>query len=93
VVLPEALDPRVLKAAAELSARGLAKVVLLGEPDRVAAQARKLNVDISEVHQRGPGGPKRDILCLSRRTAWLRGRASSTPPFLVCASGPSGVET
>ena len=56
MVLPEALDPRVLKAAAELSARGLAKVVLLGAPDKVAAQARKLNVDISEVRQRGPGG-------------------------------------
>lgn len=48
VVLPEALDPRVLTAASELSARGLAHVVLLGKPDRVAAQARKLHVDISK---------------------------------------------
>ena len=45
-MLPEALDPRVLAAAAELSARGLARVVLLGKPERVAAQARKLGADI-----------------------------------------------
>ena len=48
VVLPEAMDPRVLTAASELSARGLAHVVLLGQPERVAAQARKLHVDISK---------------------------------------------
>ena len=48
MVLPEALDPRVLTAASELSARGLAHIVLLGKPDRVAAQARKLHVDISK---------------------------------------------
>ncbi len=48
VVLPEALDPRVLTASAELAARGLARVVLLGQPERVAAQARKLGVDIAK---------------------------------------------
>ncbi len=52
MVLPEALDPRVLKAAAELSARGLAKVVLLGEPGKVAARARKLHASILSVRQR-----------------------------------------
>ncbi len=48
MVLPEALDPRVLAASAELAARGLARVVLLGQPERVAAQARKLGVDIAK---------------------------------------------
>ena len=35
IVLPEALDPRILKAAAELLRRGQAHIILLGQPDAV----------------------------------------------------------
>ena len=35
IVLPEALDPRVLKAAAELLRRGQANIILLGQQDAV----------------------------------------------------------
>ncbi|BDA50565.1 phosphate acetyltransferase [Coccomyxa sp. Obi] len=48
VVLPESEDPRVLAAGQELTQRGLADIVLLGEPEKVTAQARRLNIDISQ---------------------------------------------
>ncbi|CAK0787083.1 hypothetical protein CVIRNUC_010299 [Coccomyxa viridis] len=48
IVLPEAMDPRVLAAAEELTARGLAKIILLGEAEPVQAEARRLGLDISQ---------------------------------------------
>mmetsp|Transcript_19763 Transcript_19763/g.42939 ORF Transcript_19763/g.42939 Transcript_19763/m.42939 type:complete len:805 (-) Transcript_19763:957-3371(-) len=47
IVLPEALDKRILAAASEVTQRGLARVTLLGDPAAVAAEAKKLGVDIS----------------------------------------------
>ena len=49
IVLPEATDARVLKAAEELTARGLANITLLGDPEPVQAEARRLGIDISQV--------------------------------------------
>lgn len=49
VVLPESDDPRVLAAAEQLTHRGLAHITLLGEPDKVSALARRLNIDVSQV--------------------------------------------
>ena len=49
VVLPEAMDARVLAAAEELTARGLAKIILLGDPEPVQAEASRLGIDISKV--------------------------------------------
>jgi hypothetical protein len=40
-------DPRVLKAASEVTLRGLAKITLLGDPVAVSAEAKKLGADIS----------------------------------------------
>jgi phosphotransacetylase len=37
----------VLKAASEVTLRGLAKITLLGDPANVAAEAKKLGADIS----------------------------------------------
>ncbi len=54
VVLPESDDSRVLAAAEELTHRGLADIILLGEPDKVTAQARRLDIDISQVRARQP---------------------------------------
>jgi phosphotransacetylase len=50
VLLPAVLqgkDPRVLKAASEVTLRGLAKITLLGDPVAVTAEAKKLGADIS----------------------------------------------
>ena len=46
IVLPEALDPRILKAAAELLRRGQARIILLG-------QEKAVQVRFSNRHQRG----------------------------------------
>jgi len=48
IVLPESNDPRVLTAASEVTHRGLAKITLLGDPDVVQAEAKKLGLDISK---------------------------------------------
>lgn len=47
IVLPEGTDARVLAAAAEATARGLARITLLGDPAAVHAEASKLGVDVS----------------------------------------------
>ncbi|KAF6251911.1 phosphate acetyltransferase [Scenedesmus sp. NREL 46B-D3] len=47
IVLPEGSEPRVLKAASEVTLRGLARITLLGDPVTVAAEAKKLGADIS----------------------------------------------
>ena len=49
IVFPEAMDARVLAAAEELTARGLAKIILLGDPEPVQAEARRLGINISTV--------------------------------------------
>ncbi|NPA29439.1 MAG: phosphate acetyltransferase [Epsilonproteobacteria bacterium] len=49
VVLPESDDERVLEAAELASARGLAKIVLLGRHDEVVARARRLGFSLEGV--------------------------------------------
>jgi len=47
IVLPETQDPRVLRAAASATARGLASIVLLGDPDKVRDDAQHLGADLA----------------------------------------------
>ncbi len=47
VVLPEGTEPRVLRAAERVLRRGVAEVVLLGEPDAVTSAAASAGVDVS----------------------------------------------
>lgn len=49
IVLPEGIDPRVVKAAADVRARGLAIPVVLGNPEKVAEIAKEKNIDISGI--------------------------------------------
>jgi phosphate acetyltransferase len=44
IVLPEGAEPRTLRAAVECARRGIARCLLLGDPDEVAAQARRLGL-------------------------------------------------
>ncbi len=46
IVLPEATEPRTLKAAAICAERGIARCVLLGDPDAVRHAARAAGVDL-----------------------------------------------
>jgi phosphate acetyltransferase len=49
VVLPEGTEPRTMRAAVACADRGIARCLLLGVPDEVAAQARHLGLQL-------PGG-------------------------------------
>jgi phosphate acetyltransferase len=49
IVLPEGTEPRTIRAAAACAERGIARCLLLGAPDEVAAQARHLGLRL-------PGG-------------------------------------
>ncbi len=49
IVLPESHDDRVLKAAEHLTKEKIAKVVTLGNPDKIQESVKKLNVDLTDV--------------------------------------------
>ena len=46
IVLPESEDERVIRAAAEILSEGIARLVILGEPDKVNMLATKLGVHV-----------------------------------------------
>ena len=46
IVLPESHDDRVLKAAQKLTSEGIAKVITLGNEDKIRARAKELEVDL-----------------------------------------------
>jgi len=48
IVLPEGTEPRTLRAAVECAHRGIARCLLLGVPDEVTAQARRLGLRLPE---------------------------------------------
>ncbi len=49
IVLPEAHDPRVVRAARKITDAGYARVVLLGKEDDVQALARQLGVNLNGI--------------------------------------------
>ncbi|MEA3465469.1 MAG: phosphate acetyltransferase [Thermodesulfobacteriota bacterium] len=49
VVLPEGYDDRMVEAAGQIVANGLANIVLLGDPDVLNAKAAELNVSLDGV--------------------------------------------
>ena len=57
IVLPEGLEPRILRAAEIISKRGVADVVLLGEPAELTDVAGRLGVDVSGVEIVSPRQP------------------------------------
>lgn len=60
IVLPEGVDPRVVKAAAVIHDRGIARPVLLGTADVVGKNAEDQGVDISGIEVIDPASsPKR----------------------------------
>ncbi len=54
IVLPEGEEPRVIQAAQILRRDALAEVVLLGDPDRIQAKARELQVTLEDVEVINP---------------------------------------
>jgi len=49
IVLPESLDERIIKAAAEITAQDLAEIVFVGDQKKISKEADKLKADISKV--------------------------------------------
>ncbi|HQQ85695.1 MAG TPA: phosphate acetyltransferase [Candidatus Marinimicrobia bacterium] len=49
VVLPEAHDERILKAAEILEKEGLAQIILVGDPEIIGQQAREINVNLGSI--------------------------------------------
>ena len=49
IVLPESHDDRVLKAAEKLTKEGIAKVITLGNENKIRERANEIEVDISGV--------------------------------------------
>ena len=44
IVLPEGLEERTLKAADTIISEGFAKIILIGNPDAITAEAKKFNL-------------------------------------------------
>jgi len=58
IVLPESTDDRILEAAAILTRRGVARLTLLGEENRVRSRASALGLDLDEVAVVSPQDPE-----------------------------------
>jgi phosphate acetyltransferase len=54
IVLPESYDDRMVLAAGRVSREGLARVVLLGDPESVAARAASVGADLNGVELMAP---------------------------------------
>ncbi|UFS57906.1 phosphate acetyltransferase [Subtercola endophyticus] len=58
IVLPEGTDDRVLRAAATVLTRGIARLTILGEEDDVRSRARSLGVDLDAAAVVSPFDPE-----------------------------------
>ncbi|MGC3955058.1 MAG: phosphate acetyltransferase [Propionicimonas sp.] len=58
IVLPEATDPRILESAAILTRRGVANLILLGDPNAIKTQATHLGLGLSGVETVDPTDPE-----------------------------------
>jgi len=77
IVLPESEDPRILEAASIVAARGVAKVVLLGEADEVRAEAARLGFNLDGVEIVSMNDPER-IETYAAKFAELRAKKGVT---------------
>lgn len=76
VVLPESEDERILAAAQQLGAAGLAQPVLLGVPDALAARAAALGLQLDGCEVRDPASDAR-MPDYAARMAAVRERMTS----------------
>ena len=59
IVLPESYDDRMLLAAAQLAAEGLARIVLLGDPESLRSRAAAMGADLSRTTLLSPAASPR----------------------------------
>lgn len=61
IVLPEGSEPRILRAAEAVMARGMAKVILLGDVESIENKALSLNINLADIEIINPAkSPKLD---------------------------------
>ncbi|MCR5220325.1 MAG: phosphate acetyltransferase [bacterium] len=56
LIFPESYDDRMLHAAAAIAEEGWARIILLGDPERIASQAQQLHLDLHNVPCISPVG-------------------------------------
>ena len=49
IILPEAEDKRVLEAAEKVNKQGFARIILLGDENRIKEDSKKYNIDLDGV--------------------------------------------
>ena len=54
IVLPEGDEVRTVEAASIIKKEGLANPILIGNPDKIAAVAKEINVDITGIEIQDP---------------------------------------
>jgi len=63
IVLPEGVEPRILRAAEILVRRNVAQITLLGDPEQIQLTASSLGLDLEKVNVIHPGtSPHRETL-------------------------------
>src|SRR6266545_725539 len=78
IVLPESYDERMLFAAEKITQQGLAQITVLGNPDKVKADAAAKNVDLKGVSILDPAvSPKLDAYV--EKLVELRKKKGLTP--------------
>jgi phosphate acetyltransferase len=61
IVLPEGIEERILRAAAEILRQGVAKLTILGEPESLRAHAEAMGLDLGAAEVRDPANsPKNE---------------------------------
>ena len=76
IVLPEGEEERNLTAAAEITASGIANIILLGNIEKIEQKASELGVDISKCTKLDPGGSRPSSP--ASLSSGVRGRPSSS---------------
>lgn len=77
IVLPEPEDDRVLRAAAQVLARGIADIVFVGEKHAIDARAEELGIDLSGATAVSLDDPEK-VAAYSREFARLRAKKGIT---------------
>ncbi len=77
IVMPEAEDDRILLATAQILARDIADITLVGEKDEVLARAAELGVDVSGAEIISLGDPER-VRRYAEKFAELRAKKGVT---------------
>ena len=90
IVLPEAEDPRVLRAAARLREAGIAHPILVGSRDRIAEAAQKVAVPLDGIAIEDPAGSPSRGKVLEAIAEALRGRPEADAEQARLAEDPVG---